>query len=660
MRGFFCYDSRHISSYSSLLFNKIVGLCVIIGWYWNDLHRAGYPLREKIKRIAIVLNTFILLVVVLVYYNSLLKPLDHILSDYNIKKTADHNLPENIVVVAVDDDSLQELGRFPWERAVYAPFLDMLNQPGNEPKAIAFDIVFNEASDPDNDAAFAEALAAYPNVILPVIGITEDVFGTTVVNRNEYLKAWSLSKPIPEIAEHAQLANINRVIEDDGVVRQTWLKIQTQEGDIIPSLAYKSAEMYGADLSKYENLTNPGQRVAKNQITIDYQLTTDDFRTVSFSRVLNGEIDPAMFKDAIVLVGFTAVGLSDDTGQDSSATPIEKNMKLVYAHANIANQLIKGLVVHQSPPWIEMAAGLLLYALFILLPWRMKNIYSILVFLLVGGAILYGQMLLYEQSATQIEAADALLAMMLAYLTNVSLKSYLESSQKSFVTRQFGRYISPDLVKQIVAEDIDIKLGGDSKNITILFLDIRGFTPLSEKLTPPELVDTLNTMFNMITETTLRNRGTIDKFIGDAAMILFNAPLDVEDHPRMAVQTAYEIQQSMNKIRDEILERYGVEVNVGVGIHTGNVVVGNIGSYLRVDYTAIGDNVNIAARIESQTKKGQIHVSEHVYEKTKAFFLFNEGEDRMFKGKSHPIRVYEVMGVASETPLPEVAAAKEE
>jgi adenylate cyclase len=152
-------------------------------------------------------------------------------------------------------------------------------------------------------------------------------------------------------------------------------------------------------------------------------------------------------------------------------------------------------------------------------------------------------------------------------------------------------------------------------------------------------------MFNMITETTLSNEGTIDKFIGDAAMILFNAPLEVIEHERMAVKTAYEIQQGMIKIRDEIIEKYQCEVNVGIGIHTGNVVVGNIGSYLRVDYTAIGDNVNIAARIESQTKKGQVHVSEQVYVKTKEFFRFDEGEDRMFKGKSHPIKVYEVLGL---------------
>jgi len=296
------------------------------------------------------------------------------------------------------------------------------------------------------------------------------------------------------------------------------------------------------------------------------------------------------------------------------------------------------------PAWAEAIIALLIFAFFIWLPWRTKNVVSFLVFIAVVAGIFVGQYGLYVGTATFVSVSYALLAAIAAYLANVSLKSYSESVQKSFVTRQFGRYISQDLVKQIVDNNIEIELGGDLKEITILFLDIRGFTPLSERLTPPELVDTLNTMFNMITETTLRNEGTIDKFIGDAAMILFGAPLEVKNHQKMAVQTAYEIQQGMNKIRDQILEKYDCEVNVGIGINCGNVVVGNIGSYLRVDYTAIGDNVNIAARIESQTKKGQVHVSEAVYEHVKNDFLFDDGEDRMFKGKSHPIRVYELLG----------------
>ncbi|QMV43885.1 CHASE2 domain-containing protein [Cohnella cholangitidis] len=606
-------------------------------------------MKERIKRIAIVLNVLLLVATYFVYQSHSLQKIDNLLFDFDMKKVADHNPDPRIVMVAIDDASLAELGRFPWDRAVYAPFLANLNQEGNLPKAIAFDIIFGEESEnPDSDMAFAEALASYPNVIFPVTGIMGDVFSTSIAKRDELIKAQAIAKPYELFSDLVQLAHINRVVSKDSVIRQTWLNIQGPDGEVVPSLAWKAAEMAGADLSKYADLTDPiksGEPVAKNTVTIDFQLETDDFMTVSFVDVLNGALPPDLFKDSIVFVGFTAVGLSSDGGQDTGASPIEKNFKLMYAHANITNQLLKGTNVSYLPNWVELSLTLLLFALFVFIPWRLKNVYSILIFLVVFAGILYGQFAVYQSSALHINIVYAMLAMMLAYLANVSLKSYMDSVQKSFVTRQFGRYISPDLVKQIVAQDIEIKLGGDLKLITILFLDIRGFTPLSEKLSPPELVDTLNTMFNMITETTLRNEGTIDKFIGDAAMILFNAPLEVVEHERMAVKTAYEIQQGMNKIRNEIMEKYQCEVNVGIGIHTGNVVVGNIGSYLRVDYTAIGDNVNIAARIESQTKKGQVHVSEQVYEKTKDYFLFDEGEDRMFKGKSHPIRVYEVLGV---------------
>lgn len=609
-------------------------------------------MKGKIKRIAIALNVVLLLGLFLIHQSGALQKIDILLFDYDMKAAADHQPDPSIVMVAIDDASLAELGRFPWDRAVYAPFLANLNQEGNEPKAIAFDIIFGEASDnPDGDMAFAGALASYSNVILPVTGIMGDHFSTSVVRRDEYIQAQGIVKPYELFAELVQLAHINRVVTKDGVIRQTWLNIQGPDGEVVPSLAWKAAEMAGADLSRYADLTDPKkfeEPVAKNTMTIDYHLSTDDFLTVSFIDVLNGELPADLFKDSIVILGFTAVGLTGDGGQDTGASPIEKNFKLMYAHGNIVNQLLKGSEVSYVPNWAELTFALLLFLLFIFLPWRLKNIYSILLFLTVFAAVLYGQYALYQTAALHANVVLGLLAMLLAYLANVSLKSYMDSTQKSFVTRQFGRYISPDLVKQIVAQDIEIKLGGDLKHITILFLDIRGFTPLSEKLAPAELVDTLNTMFNMITETTLRNSGTIDKFIGDAAMILFNAPLDVAEHERMAVQTAYEIQQGMKQIREQIMEKYECEVNVGIGIHTGNVVVGNIGSYLRVDYTAIGDNVNIAARIESQTKKGQVHVSEQVYEQTQRWFLFDEGEDRMFKGKSHPIRVYELLGLKDE------------
>jgi len=234
-------------------------------------------LREKIKRIAILLNAVVLAVVILIYYSHVLGRIDNILIDYNMKQAATHLPDEHIVVVAIDDESLQDLGRFPWDRAVYPVFLDMLNQPGGEPAAIAFDIAFNEDSDPDSDAAFAEGLSYYDNVILPVIGASGgDVFATMRIHPDEWPTVYSVSKPIPAIAEQVETAHINRVISDDAVIRQVWLKIRTQEGEIIPSLAYKAAQMAGVDLSSYDALTDPntepGKKSARNTLTINTRM----------------------------------------------------------------------------------------------------------------------------------------------------------------------------------------------------------------------------------------------------------------------------------------------------------------------------------------------------------------------------------------------------
>lgn len=402
-------------------------------------------MKERIKRIAIVLNVLLLIGVYFLQSDHRLQKIDNLLFDFGMKQAADHVENPKIRVVTIDDASLAELGRFPWDRAVYAPFLANLNQEDNIPKAIAFDIMFSEPSEnPDSDMAFAQALAEYPNVILPDVGIMGDYFSTSTAKRDELIMAQAVSKPTELFNDLVQHAHINRVSSPDGVIRQTWLKIQGPDGEVIPSLAYKAAEMAGADLSKYDEMTDPkkDENIAKNTITIDYQLVTDDFVQFSFIDVLNGAIPADWFKDAIVFVGFTAVGLSSDGGQDTAVTPIEKNIKLVYAHANIANQLLKGTSVSYMPNWFELGLAVLLFALFVFIPWRLKNVYSIVVFLVVFAGILYGQFAIYQSSTLHINVVYALLAMMLAYLANVSLKSYMDSVQKSFVTRQFGRYIS--------------------------------------------------------------------------------------------------------------------------------------------------------------------------------------------------------------------------
>jgi len=597
-------------------------------------------MNRKLKIWLSVANAAVLLLAAVFYFGGVLDVANRALYGAHMTNNMTHTPNEHIVVVGIDDVSLESVGRFPWDRRVYVDLLAQLNQPGFEPSSISFDISFDEASDPEADAAFAEALAQYDNVVFPVTGITEGVTRHANVGESGYLQAYEIRRPYELFAEHVKMAHINAVIDEDGVVRRTLLQIEGPDGEIIPSLALNAMQMAGVDTSKYTERDLIAGQNAKSEMYIDFNAASDEFITIPAIYVLTGDFDPEMFKDAHVLVGFNAVGFENDNG----STPIEKEMKLVYAHANIMNQMLDGSVTTQAPWYATVGMMILLLALTWWFAWRMKTTYSVALFAAIGAALYGLQYVVYQQSKTYVDIVNPALVLLLAYILNIAVKSYLETKQKNFITKQFGRYISPDLVKEIATTNHEIKLGGINKELSILFLDIRGFTTLSEKLKPEEVVDFLNEMFDLITNKALENKGTIDKFIGDAAMLIFNAPLDVEHHPYYAVKTAWDIQQGMVEVRGRILERHGVTVNCGIGVHTGEVVVGNIGSYLRVDYTCIGDNVNTAARIESQTTAGQILVSEATYELTKDRFNFNYVGDRMMKGKTVAVKLYEVLG----------------
>jgi adenylate cyclase len=602
----------------------------------------GSRMNRKLKMWLSVANAAVLLLSLFLLLNGQLEVANRTLSDRHMENNMAHAPDERIVVIGIDDESLEAIGRFPWDRRVYAELLHMLNQPGYEPKSISFDISFDEASDLEADAAFAEALALYDNVVFPVVGIMEEVTRSAEVK--SYLTAYDVRTPYAPFAEQVKMAHINAIIDRDGVIRRTVLQLQAPDGTLIPSLALQAAQMAGVDVSKYLDNDYVAGQSAKTELFIHFNAASDEFLTVPFLYVLTGEIDPELFKDATVLVGFNAVGFENDNG----STPIEKEMKLVYAHANIIHQLFEGSVVTKAEWYVTIALMIALLALTWLFTWKLKTTYSVAIFAVLIAGLFGVQYMIYGQSMYYLDIVYPLLVLLLTYILNIAVKSYLENKQKNFITKQFGRYISPDLVKEIAAANHEIKLGGINKELSILFLDIRGFTTLSEKLKPEEVVDFLNEMFDLITNKALENKGTIDKFIGDAAMLIFNAPLDVENHPYYAVKTAWDIQQGMYEVRERILERHGVTVNCGIGVHTGEVVVGNIGSYLRVDYTCIGDNVNTAARIESQTTAGQILVSEATYELTKELFSFNDVGDRMMKGKTVAVKLYEVLGTIAK------------
>ena len=586
-------------------------------------------MKKNIWNISIIGNLIVALICLALFFGDSLQRINYAFYDYDMNKSMTHAPHEDIIVIDIDQESLDLIGTFPWPRDTYIPLLEALS----EAKAVAFDITFRTKSeDPAIDEAFAAELAKHDNVIIPSVVELENFFRKeTIVTKDQLVKGQKLLTSVPPIDKAAKTAHINAVLDDDGVIRRTWLMLDSPEGKI-PSLAYQVADMYGADVKHF--LTDHPQ----TELAIKFDGSTKDFMNIPFYMVLNGEVPPETFKDRIVLVGMAAAG------SDAHPTPVDNHMYLVYAHANIINQLLHDQKITIVGNLLILALMLIVFFFTTWYTWHLKPLYSVSIVIGTSILLIFGQFILFDSKLFYLSVVYPLAALYTTFFVNIAVKTYFETKQKQFITKQFGRYISPELVNQIAKSEVELPLGGVNKELSILFLDIRGFTPLSEKLRPEEVVDFLNMMFNMITNQVLQNHGTIDKFIGDAAMILYNAPLDVPHHEYHAVKTAYDIQRGMEQVRKDIMAKYEVEVSIGIGINTGEVVVGNIGSFLRVDYTAIGDHVNTAARIESNAEANQVLVSETTYERTRNYFDYQFVGEKMMKGKTTGIKLYEVSG----------------
>jgi adenylate cyclase len=592
-------------------------------------------MNKSIVKLNLIGNAIIWLMVLIFMLYTVFQPISNNIYDFDMRQSMSHEPHEDIIVVGIDEASLKEYGKFPWDRDVYIPFLQQVSLA----KAITFDIMFNtDSQNKENDTMIIEELKKHDNVIMAASLVTETTLSQTFVGKaGSYFSAYDVNKPIPAIAEVVDLAHIYRQKDEDGSTRRTHVAVNTPEG-MMYSLAYLTVQKYGADVESYQS-SNPKtvqmSSNAKGEQLIKFNATSDDFNFISFKDIKN--VPPENFEDRIVFVGITAAG------EDVGTTPVDKAMYLVYAHANITDMMLNGQELTIAQDWVIFIVTLILLAATAFITWRLKAITSIVYLFSTTIVLLVAQYYIFKFNEIFIDPVYPLVALYFSFLINIAIKTFFETKQKNYITKQFGRYISPDLVKEIASSGQEIQLGGMNKELSLLFLDVRGFTTLSEKLKAEEVVGFLNMMFNLITEKALENHGTIDKFIGDAAMILFNAPLDVNHHEYYAVKTAYDIQKGMEAVRKDIQEKFGVVISVGIGIHTGEVVVGNIGSYLRVDYTAIGDNVNTAARIESQTTANQILVSEVTYERTKDNFEFNFAGERMMKGKTVGVKLYEVL-----------------
>lgn len=596
---------------------------------------------------SVIIGVAVGLVLAAVSYYNLLGNLER--RSYDMLLSGEAREPSSdILIVGITESCVGELGSWPWRRDIHGRLLNVLTE-GNA-AVVGMDIIFSEESlDPETDRAMVEATRDAVPVVYPVVGHLKRS------ERDGFFTSDEFSYVFPALREVSEAGFINVASDPDGILRKVplWMEYRDRPLPSFSLLIWAISQGYTAE--EFENHLaglyeeNPSALPVgdfefpldpRGQTLINYSAGPHTFPVVPYHSVINGDIPPAMFEDRIVLVGYYALGLGD-----YYFTPFQKDLQMfgIEVHANIINTLMKAGPVNSLTPWHNMALVFLLALLFMIIYQVLRPFrgFLLLVFSVIAFYIIASYM--FNSSLLYIETVYPMLALAGSYLTSLFYTFITEQRERQRVTRIFGRYVAQQVVDQIleVGEE-NLKLGGTRKNVSLLFIDIRGFTPLSEKLPPEKVVEILNEYFEIVTRCIFENKGMVDKFMGDAVMAIFNAPMDLEDHAVWALRAAQDIIAGGAALQKKVFEMAGVNLYFGIGINTGDAVVGNIGAENRYEYTAIGDTVNLAARLESNAKKGQVLVSRYVYDAVGDKIPLKPVGEITVKGKSQPIEVYEL------------------
>ncbi|MBW7477716.1 adenylate/guanylate cyclase domain-containing protein [Paenibacillus oenotherae] len=572
-----------------------------------------------------------------------------------VQSDAERAPDTDIKIIKIDQQSIEALGQFPWDRGLYAELITKLAEAGA--KAIALDVVLAEpGNDPVSDGMMAEVMKKYSNVILPVVfnfKARQDGVGE--------METESILYPADTIgAGPDQVGHINVMQDRDGTVRMLTVGLEAEDGKAIPAFSVKLANyLLDAQHQVYWNEQEDAwyrgmERIpvnSRNQIATEFYTKPREeisletgYDSQSFVDVLTGEIDAGFYENNVVLIGPYASGL-----QDEYITPLSSTLKMfgVEIHANMVQSLVAGkfFTKAQAPVNYAVIIGLTLLSFLLFerfMGTRAFIVYGLLAVLFLGGWVMSSYFLNYFITVTY-----PFLAMTSMFIFTVVMHYVSERRERSRVTNIFGRFVPRTVVDEMLSSGEEVKVGGQRRDISVVFVDIRGFTPMSEKLEPEQVIQVLNEYLDICTKAVFKCSGTLDKFIGDGVMAIFGAPISQPNHPEMAVRAALEMKRQSAELEERCLREIGVPVRFGVGINSGPAVVGNIGSeMLRLDYTAIGDTVNLAARLEANAKPGQILISEETLARVQGLFKTESIGEIKVKGKEKPVLVTEVLGDA--------------
>ena len=548
-----------------------------------------------------------------------------------------HRIPAspdpNIRIIAIDERTLAEYGEIgTWSRTVPARLVDALCADERGPAAIVFDILFVSPRDGEGDAAFAAACEKAGCVVSAANLVWRDKVTVTGQGLAVDSAVSMVETPYPGLAEGSDWGFANTYLDRDGFVRRARATAQGPDGETLPSLTAAAVRLYEARTGR--TVTLP-----EGLFPFAYTGGSGSYEVISLCDVLSGRVDARVFRDGIVLVGAYAPGM-----QDNFSVPIQRGQQMygVEIHANILDAILSGRTGRTVQPWLYALVSGVLTAGFFLLTEN-KKLRTTAILAAAALAVCLGGCHLLYRLGWEVRVLEPVLGVAGVTLARVVGGYLTELLHKRRILSAFKKYVAPQVVDEVAAKgDFSIKLGGERRNIAVLFVDIRGFTTMSEGLQPEEVVAILNEYLALTTQAILKNGGTLDKYIGDATMAVFNAPFSLDDYIYRAVCTARDIAAGSGELEARLQAKFGKSVSFGIGVNCGDAVVGNIGCDFRMDYTAIGDTVNTAARLEANAKRGQILISREVYEAVKDRVKVTDIGVIPLKGKSNEVFVYQL------------------
>ena len=602
-------------------------------------------LRIHYSRMFIGLGIVITMLCLYVWQPSLLQQADRLIYDIFLRANVGGKASDTPAIIDLDEQSLEEFGQWPWPRHLVAKLLAILTE--DQAAAIGLDILLAEPDNSsvinlkksfqrhfgidisldnipsnlhDNDRILASIISQTPTVlgiysrfhgdnvplpkdIKPMEGIIERTAAGGLSPRTHLIEGCGITLPIPIIRTVAPLGMLNIAPDPDGIIRSIPL-ISQVDGRIFITLGLRTIMralginnlilMGGVDglqalrLGKYTIPVTPN-----GCMMVPFRGGRGYYPTFRASDILNGKIPKSEIQGRIFIVGTSAPGLLD-----IRATPFDPVYPGVETHATVIDAVLSNNFI-EVPPWAAGAQILSMVCLGILgifiFSFTPSIVYLPILLSLIASSI-WGSTYIFKQG-TYFSPLYTILCLIALAITLLAVRFWQESKQRKVLRNAFSRYIAPDMVAQIMDKG-EAVLAGEERIVTLMFTDIRGFTTMSEGLTPEQVVGALNRYFTPMTAIIRSSQGTVDKFIGDAIMAFWNAPLDVPMHPLQAVKSAMQMQNSLKQLNIELEQEMGINFRMGVGVHTGKVYVGNMGSAELLDYTCIGDTVNLTSRLE--------------------------------------------------------------